>query len=137
MRKHDGAMRLARVGPLVVAVALAATGCQANAGGGRTSAADCTARVRVIEVVYASNGYTNRDATRLGVADRAVCHDVGEHPRGSVFPERVRTWEFPGYPPEKVVGVRFDKRSFAVFVAESVSSRETVRILEDLSRNDP
>lgn len=97
--------------------------------------ADCQEQVRADGVVYTSHGYTEQPASRHGVADRARCDDVGQDAAGSVFPEdpeQVTTWSFPGYPPEQVVGVRFDKDSFAVFVADTVADAERERIYREL-----
>jgi hypothetical protein len=57
-----------------------------------------------------------------------------------VFPEnsqQVTTWSFHGYPPEEVVGDRFDKDTFAVFVADSVSDAARERIYRELDQPSP
>ncbi len=67
----------------------------------------------------------------------ADCHDVGEGSEGSVFsdnPKQVTVWSFPGYVPEKVLGVRFDRDTFGVYVAESVPRTDMNRIVDELSR---
>ena len=91
--------------------------------------------VRADGIVYTSYGYSDRKATRYSVADQADCQDLGEDAAGSVFPEdpeQVTTWAFRGYPTDRVVGVRFDRDSFAVFVSDSVSDTERDRIYRDL-----
>jgi hypothetical protein len=108
-------------------------GCSGD-GGSQTSR-DCSTQVRADGIVYTSYGYTERNASRHSVAERANCDDVGEDARGSVFPEhpqQVTTYAFLGYRPEEVVGVRFDKNSFAVFVADSVPDAERERIYGEL-----
>ncbi|MCD6638990.1 MAG: DUF6281 family protein [Nocardioides sp.] len=124
----------------VVTISLALTfivsGCSED--GGSESSGDCSAQVRADGIVYTSHGYTERKASRHSVADQAVCEDVGEDAAGSVFPEhpqQVTTWSFRGYPPEVVLGVRSDKDSFAVFVADSVPDAERERIYRDLRRD--
>ncbi|MDO9354340.1 MAG: DUF6281 family protein, partial [Solirubrobacteraceae bacterium] len=117
-------------------LAFTLSGCSGGGGGSQTSR-DCSAQVRADGIVYTSDGYTGRNASRHSVADQADCDDVGEDAAGSVFrehPRQVATWRFPGYPPEEVVGVRFDTNSFAVFVAESVPDAERERIYRDLRR---
>ena len=104
------------------------------------TARDCSSQVRADDIVYTSHGYTGREARRHSVAEAAECHDVGEDAAGSVFPEEPRhvtTWWFPGYPPEQVLGVRFDKHSFAVFVADSVPLAERERIWRELGKPSP
>ena len=121
-------------------VAIIVSGCSGNGGPGGASS-DCQAQVRADGIVYTSYGYTERKASRHSVADQAECHDVGtmeEVPAGSVFtdnPKQVTTWSFRGYPPDEVLGVRFDKSSFAVFVADSVPDAEQERIYRDLRRD--
>lgn len=121
---------------ITLTLAFIVSGCSVD-GGSQTSS-DCSAQVRANGVVYASHGYTERTATRHSVADQADCEDVGEDAAGSVFPEhpqQVTTWSFRGYPPEEVVGVRSGKKSFAVFVADSVPDAERERIYRDLRRD--
>ena len=87
--------------------------------------------------MYTSYGYTDRQARRHAAAQAAECDDVGEGAAGSVFPEdprRVPTWSFRGQPHNRVLGVRFDKDSFAVFIAESVPIAERERIFRDLAK---
>jgi hypothetical protein len=111
------------------------SGCSGD--GGTQTSGDCSAQVRVDGVVYTSHGYTDRKASKHSVADRADCADVGEDAVGSVFgdhPKQVTTWSFRGYPPEEVVGVRFDKDSFAVFVADSVPEAKRERIYRELDQ---
>lgn len=101
------------------------------------SAADCSDQVRLDGVVYTSHGSTQRRASRHSSAEAAECHDVGKDPAGSFFPEdprQVATWTFPGYAPEKVLGVRYDKRSFGIFVADTVSNARAERILRQLRK---
>jgi hypothetical protein len=127
---------------LICFVALA-SGC-ATADGGKVSEVDgsvgagrCAPQIRLAGVVYTGYGYTERAATRHAVADEADCQDVGKDARGSVFPDdprQVTTWTFKGFPPEKVVGVRFERGSYSVFVAETVPDREGARIFRSLSR---
>ena len=110
-----------------------ASGCSAE--GGSPTSGDCSVRVRADGIVYSSYGYTERKPSRHSVADLAECEDVGEDAAGSVFPEhpqQVTTWSFRGYPPDVVVGVRFDRDSWAVFVADSVPDAERERIFREL-----
>lgn len=137
---HDGETESVRVavGTVAVTLCLAMTGC-AGSGGSQTSS-DCSAQVRADGIVYTSYGHTEREASRHSVADRAECHDVGENAAGSVFPEHpehVATWSFRGYPPEEVLGVRFDTDSFAVFVADSVPDAERANIFRELAKPSP
>lgn len=127
---HAGPMRIASV-CLVTVVAVG--GCS---GSGPQTFADCAAQVRADGVVYTSNGVTERKASKYASAERADCHDVGQDAAGSVFPDepsQVATWTFPGYPPAKVLGVRYGTDSFGVFIADSVPSEERERIYEDLA----
>ena len=99
-------------------------------------AGECSAQIRTDGTVSTSHGYTDLVASRHSVAEAAECHDVGEDAAGSVFPERPRqvaTWSFRGYPPTTVLGVRFDKGSFAVFVADSAPVAQRERILQELA----
>jgi len=101
------------------------------------STADCTNQVRIDGRVYTSYSMTDREGTPFGVADQADCHDVGVGAEGSVFPDsprQVAVWSFEEYPTEKVVGVRFDRHSFGVFVADTVPQAESNRILLELGR---
>ena len=110
-RVRDHVAQVTRFGGLLVGLTLVATSCAPRGSGGGVSAADCALQVRVDEVVYISHSHTQWAATRYGTADQAKCHDVGEDAAGSVFPEhprQVTTWTFEGYPPERVLGVRFD-----------------------------
>lgn len=128
-------MRVATVA-ISLTLSFIVSGCSRD--GRSQTESDCSAQVRADGIVYTSYGYTERKANRHSVADRADCDDVGEDATGSVFPEhpqQVTTWSFRGYPPEEVVGVRFDKNSFAVFVADSVPDAERQRIYRDLSRD--
>jgi hypothetical protein len=98
---------------------------------------DCAERIRFEGVTYSGRGYTEHDATRFAVADRAECHDTGPTPDGSVFeddPEQVATWSFDDYPTQEVLAVRFDKGSFTVFVAETIPEGRAEEILADLGR---
>lgn len=122
-------------GGIGIVLAFAALGCTSYDTDASTGAADCAAQLRLDGVVYTSYGYTERQALRYAAADAAECHDVGEDAAGSVFPEhprQVTTWTFRGYPPEEVVGVRFDADAFAVYVADSVPSAERERIFREL-----
>jgi len=94
--------------------------------------------VRLNERVYTSHGYTDRAASRFAEADEAECHDVGQNPPGSVFPDNPRhvtAGSFAGYPTDKVLGVRFDEDSFGVYVADSVPRTESDRIYKELQRD--
>jgi hypothetical protein len=116
-------------------VCFVVSGCSTH-GGAQTSR-DCQAQVRIDGIVYTSYGHTQRKASRHSVADRADCDDVGEDAAGSVFPEdpqQVPTWSFAAYPPSEVVGVRFDKDSLAVFIADSVPDPERERIIQSLEQ---
>jgi hypothetical protein len=128
---------------LAIASSVTATGCSYDDSAGNAAAADCNQQVRLAGVTYTSTGYTERAATKHLPADEAECHDIGETPAGSVFPEspeQVTTWTFDGYPPEKVLGVHFKDDSFAVFVADFVGQRARNRIsraLRDPARTPP
>lgn len=118
---------------LVVLAALA--GCSDS---GAQTSADCEAQVRVGDVVYTAIGTTERRAAPHASAERADCKDVGEDAAGSVFsedPDEVATWAFDGHSPDKVLGVRYGKDSFGVFVADSVSADGIERIFTDLLDN--
>lgn len=131
-RRHTETMKLAVVATSLT-LCFIVSGCSGD--GASHASSDCQQQVRADGVVYTSYGYTERKASRHSVADRADCDDVGEDAAGSLFPEdpeQVTTWAFRGYPPDRVVGVRFDKDSFAVFVADSVSDGERDRIYRDL-----
>jgi hypothetical protein len=105
--------------------------------GDSQTASDCSAQVRADGIVYTSHGYTERSATKHSSAEEADCDDMGPDADGSLFPESPRTvptWRFADYPPGQVLGVRSGSTdSFAVFVADSVSSEERDRIYEDLA----
>ena len=86
--------------------------------------------------VYTGYAFTDREATEVGVADKAECHDVGEDAEGPVFgehPEQVEVSSFEGYSPGEVVGVRFDDQRYEVYFAESLSSMDIERIAEELT----
>jgi hypothetical protein len=121
----------------MVCVCLVAVVASGGCSGDPQSSADCAAQVRADGVVYTSNGTTEHRASRYASAERADCHDVGNDAAGSVFPDepdRVATWTFEGYAPTKVLGVRYSKDAFGVFVADSVSAEESQRIYADLAR---
>ena len=120
----------------IAAVTLA--GCGADRREEAESAADCTNQVRLGGVIYSGYGYSDRRAKEFATADEAECHDVGVDASSSVFPadpRQVSVWAFPGYSPDKLLGVPFDKDTFEVFIAESVPHREMDRILDKLSRS--
>ena len=121
----------------VIVLALTAVGCSQEQQAGTTEA-DCSSQVRFQGVKYTSYGYTDRDATRHAVVDKAECHDEGKDAPGSVFPEnpkRVAAWRFEGYAPNQVLGVRFDEDRFAVHVADSVPRSESERIFKALAKS--
>jgi len=125
-----------RIAAPVLAAVVALAGCSAYQS--HPSAADCQRQVRLGDRVYTSYGHTDRAATRFALADRAECHDVGRHADGSVFtenPTQVRVWSFDGYETEKVLGVRFERDSFAVFVADSVPRAESELIFTELRQS--
>ena len=118
-------------------LAVAAIGCGSSAAKHGGGMGDCTQQIRAGGVVYASNGYSRQDVTRYATAEQAECDDIGKDAAGSVFPEHPRhvtTWTFAGYPSEHVLGVRFDKSSVAVFVADTVPRAEAERIYMALRR---
>lgn len=120
---------------LVLALVLIISACASSGGEGAAVAADCASQIRLGDVVYTSHGYSDHDATRYGAVDTAECHDVGRNAPGSVFledPRQVTAWTFEAYPPEQVLGVRFEDDTFAVFVADSVPRDERDRIYRDL-----
>lgn len=56
---------------------------------------------------------------------------------GSVFPDdpdTVTAWTFDGYPATEVLGIRYGKNSFGVFVADTVPAEERDRIYADLTK---
>ena len=122
---------------VVVVVAFLLAGCASSTRDPEGSVAyECTSQIRLHGVIYSGYGYTDDEATRLGTADEAVCHDVGRDAPGSVFPDdphQVAVWTFAGYASDQVLGVRFGQESFAVFIAESVPRRQADRILSELS----
>jgi hypothetical protein len=118
------------------ALALTATAAGCSSGVEGEAAGDCSLQIRLDGDTYTSYGFTDRDGTRYAPADEASCEDVGEDPRGSVFSDdapRVTTWTFSGYPPDDVLGVRFDADSFTVYVADSLAPDERDRIFEELA----
>jgi hypothetical protein len=120
---------------VAAAVTTLVTGCAAETSTGQ-AAADCTNQVRLDGRVYSSYAYTDRSAQRYGQAEQAECHDTGDNPAGSVFPDEpsmVTVWSFDGYPPEDALGVRFDEGSFAVYVADSVPRKDERRIYRELN----
>ena len=124
-------------GAVAVTLALVTAGCASGTNAPEGSAAyECTMQIRLDGVIYSGYGYTDQEATRLGTADEAVCHDVGRDAPGSVFPDdpnQVAVWTFTGYAPDQVLGVRFGQDSFAVLIAESVPRHQADRILSELS----
>ena len=117
---------------------IAAAGCAggATSQAGRTTTADCTQQIRFQGIVYSGYGHTDEEATELGTADAAECHDVGPNAAGSVFEDNARQvtiWSFDRYPTDEVVGVEFDEDTFAVFVAEGVPSGRTEQIVRELT----
>ena len=129
--------------PAVVAVAVTfafvVTGCVGK--GGSQVSGDCAAKVRADGIVYTSNGYTDRSATKHSSAEEADGEDLGSRAAGSVFPvspRHVTTWTFADYPSPKVLGVRSSSTDlFAIFVADSVPPEERDRIYEDLISGAP
>jgi Family of unknown function (DUF6281) len=122
---------------VVVVVAFLLAGCASGTKAPEESAAyECTSQIRLHGVIYSGYGYTDQEATSLGTADEAVCHDVGRDARGSVFPDdphQVAVWTFAGYAPDQVLGVRLGEESFVVFIAESVPRHQADRIVSELS----
>jgi Family of unknown function (DUF6281) len=122
---------------VAVTVAFLVAGCASSTKAREGSAAyECTTQIRLHGVIYSGYGYTDQEATRLGTADEAVCHDVGRDAPGSVFPDdprQVAVWTFAGYAPDQVLGVRFGQDSFAVLIADSVPRHQADRILSELS----
>jgi Family of unknown function (DUF6281) len=122
---------------VVVVVAFLLAGCASSTKAPEGSAAyECTSQIRLHGVIYSGYGYTDQEATSLGTADEAVCHDVGQDAPGSVFPDdphQVAVWTFAGYASDQVLGVRLGQESFVVFIAESVPRDQADRILSELS----
>jgi hypothetical protein len=85
-------------------------------------------------------GHTDQQPlTRLGTAEEAECHDVGPNAEGSVFPDEPRqavVWSFEGYASEEVVGVRFDRDSFIVYVNASTPRHRAEVITRDFPNAD-
>lgn len=136
-RRRQSLMTRKPVGGNLLLAAALLSACSTDEGPTSESAtaSDCTTQIRVGSAVYSSYGTTQRPASRHVEAERAVCEDVGRDARGSVFPaqpEHVAAWRFPGYPPSKVLAVRYDTDSFHVFTADSLPDAERDRILEDL-----
>lgn len=131
---NGGCLRGAIAG---LTVMVAAAGCAtASTSQAPTTTADCTQQILVHGNVYSGYGHTDEEATELGTADAAECHDVGPDPAGSVFENDARqviTWSFDRYPTDEVVGVGFDADTLAVFVAESVPPGRTKQILRELT----
>ena len=125
-------MRAPRLLLLSASAALAAlAGCS---GGGDTEA-DCAEQVRLDGVVYTGWSVTKRDAQPLGDAERASCDDTSREASGSYFadsPESVPVWSFEGYSPDEVLGVRFDKESYTIFIAESLPDGDRDSLLAEL-----
>lgn len=122
---------MSRMRALLVVASIMLSGCST----GGASEADCQQQVRLDGVVYTGWSVAEVDAQRFGEAEVADCDDTDEDARGSYFaeePEYVAVWSFDGYPPEHVLGVRFDKRSYTVFVDESLSDRDRDRIIRQL-----
>lgn len=130
------ALLVATLGLLGLLVA-ACDGAGGGLGGGVASA-DCAAQVRWEAQVFTGRGTTRAAATDLGAAELAECHDSGERGDvipGSVFPadpDLVEVWAIDGHDPDQVLGVRFDRGSLTVFVADSVAEDDARRILADL-----
>lgn len=122
---------------VAVTVAFLLAGCASSTKAPEGSIAyECTSQIRSHGVIYSGYGYTDQEATRLGTADEAVCHDAGRDAPGSVFPDdphQVAVWTFAGYAPGQVLGVRFGPDSFVVFIAESVPRSQGDRIFGELS----
>lgn len=119
---------------VAVTLSLAAVGC--STGGGQGSAGDCNNQVRADGIIYTSVGIIDREATRFSTADLADCDDAGADAHGSVFPEhpqRVDTWEIPGYSTDEVLAIRLDQESLDVLVSEAIPAEERERILDDLA----
>jgi len=115
------------------ASSLAIAGC--SLAGESGAANDCNSQVRVGDVVYTAVGQTDRATTRLSTAEAADCDDTGDDPRGSVFPEGprlVETWELTGHATDEVLGVRADKDSVEVFIADSLPPEVRDRLTQDL-----
>ncbi len=92
--------------------------------------------MRADGAIYTSLGRIQHSAILYSSADEADCEDVGENADGSVFPEhprQVRTWAFSGFPPEKVLGVRANRDSFAVLFADTMSPEQRDQIYQDLA----
>jgi Family of unknown function (DUF6281) len=127
-----------RVACACLVTVVAVGGCAEREG--QQTSRDCSAQVRADGIVYTSQGYTERKAHKYSLADEADCQDVGSDVDGSVFPEtprQVATWTFKGYPAAKVLGIRLGAGSFAVFIADSVASKERKRIYQDLAESSP
>ena len=122
---------MSRMRAILVVASMVLGGCS---NGGATDA-DCQQQVRLDGVVYAGWSVTEEDAQRFGEAEVADCDDTSEDAKGSYFagePEHVTVWSFDGYPPNRVLGVRFDKQSYTMFIDESLSGRDRDRIIRQL-----
>jgi hypothetical protein len=126
-------------GVAAASLALAVAAC-AESDVEPVTTADCGLQIRFNGVIYDGWVYTEQEgATRLGTADQAECHDFGPNAEGSVFPDdprRVAVWAFDGYTPEEVVGVRFDRDSFVVYVNGSTPRHRAELISEQFRHAD-
>lgn len=140
MSRHNAVVTRRITGVVVLAALFALAACASSGSDNPDDGhgdADCAAQIRVDEAIYTSHGYTEQEATKHSVADRAECDDVGPDAAGSVFPgdpEQVTTWTFDGYPAGRVLGVRFNHTTFAVFVSDSVPQKEAERIYRELRK---
>jgi hypothetical protein len=123
-------------GSAVAALAFLMVGCSTDARDcpDASGESDCTPLIRSEGITYTQYGHTDLAANKHGTADEADCDDEGPDACGSVFPDnprQVAVWTFPGYPPDRVLGVRF-KDSFDVFIAASVPRGQAERLLRKL-----
>ena len=115
----------------VCLTASAVAGCASGGG-----SADCDAQIRSGNIVYTARGFTEIPAAKHGEAEVASCDDNGEDASGAYFPDdasRVTTWEFEGFSPDDVLGVRFEEGTLSVYVSDSVSLDERERLIKELA----
>jgi hypothetical protein len=123
------------VEPLASVVLFALAGCSEA---GETDA-DCAQQVRLDGVVYTGWSATKASAQPLGDAERASCDDTSRNASGAYFPDdadSVKVWSFDGYPPDEVLGVRLNRESYTIFVAETLSDAARDRVVRELRKTD-
>lgn len=128
-----GLTKLGALSGLIISCFLGA-GC--GSGESSETTGDCEAQIRVDGHTYTAHAVTAlAPSKRYASADESSCADVGSDSAGSEFDEgstRVQTWSYDEYPPDAVLGVPLDDRSWRIFVEDSVSSADLEEISENL-----